>query len=147
MRARVLLVLAIAALTPASCRRAERPAPAEPVDAFFAQQGRTRAQAWGRHVYDLQCAVCHGLTGHGDGKNAYTLEPQPPDFSIALRAHPPSYWRRVITDGTVSVGRSPLCPARGRTLTADDVDGLVAYLELLERQEQPRLRNRRRSAQ
>ncbi len=138
---RVLVLVVGLALAPA-CQRRERPAAAEPVDAFFARQALTHGQAWGRHVYDLRCAVCHGPQGHGDGNNAYTLDPAPPDFSDALRRHPSSYWRQIIMNGTASVGRSPLCPAWGRTLSTDDVDGLLAYLDLLSRAPEPRRRRR-----
>ncbi len=133
-----LIVIVAATAAVPGCRRGDRPAPAQPVEAFFAQQGLTRSQAWGRHIYDLHCAVCHGQQGHGDGKNAYTLDPAPPDFAVALRTHPSSYWRQIITSGTASVGRSPLCPAWGRTLRSDDVDAVVAYLELLARAPEPR---------
>jgi len=35
----------------------------------------------GRQLYDKQCAVCHGLTGAGDGQAAYLLYPKPRDFT------------------------------------------------------------------
>lgn len=142
MRTKIALALIVAATTAAACRRAERPAATEPVDAFFAQQGLTRSQAWGHHVFALRCAVCHGATGHGDGKNAYTLDPLPPDFAVALNTHPPAYWRQIITDGSTSVGLSPLCPPHGRILGADDVDGLVAYLDVLAKAPEPKRRRR-----
>jgi hypothetical protein len=142
MRTKLALALIVAGTTATACRRAERPHAAEPVDAFFAQQRLTRSQAWGRHVFTLHCAVCQGAMGHGDGKNAYTLEPLPPDFSTALNAHPPAYWRQIITDGSASVGRSPLCPPHGRILGTYDVDGLVAYLDVLAKSPEPQRRRR-----
>jgi len=142
MRTKIAIALIVAATAAAACRRTERAAAAEPVDAFFAQQGLTRSQAWGRHLFALHCAVCHGAKGHGDGKNAYTLDPLPPDFSATLHTHPPAYWHQIITDGSVSVGRSPLCPPHGRILDADDVDGLVAYLDVLAKAPEPQ-RHRR----
>ncbi len=144
MRKKLVLALVIAASSALpACQRRDRTAPAEPVDAFFAQQGLTRTQAWGRYIYDLDCAVCHGPQGHGDGKNAYTLDPTPPDLALALRGRPAAYSRQIITGGTASVGRSPLCPAWGRTLSTDDIDSVVAYLDLLARTPEPRRRPRR----
>jgi len=35
----------------------------------------------GRRLYERQCAVCHGLTGAGDGPAAYLLYPKPRDFT------------------------------------------------------------------
>jgi mono/diheme cytochrome c family protein len=142
MRTRLALTLMVVSMAVVACLRSEHPAATEPVDAFFAKQGLTRSQAWGRHVYDRNCAVCHGAQGHGDGKNAYTLDPAPPDFAAALRTHAPSYWRQVVIGGTASVSRSPLCPAWHRTLSTDDVDSVVAYLDLLSRAPEPK-RHRR----
>ncbi len=142
MRTTIACVLVVVAAAAVGCRRGERPVAAEPVDAFFAQQGLARSQAWGRHVYEERCAVCHGAQGHGDGKNAYTLNPAPPDFALALRARPATYWRQVIMGGTASVGRSALCPAWGRTLGTDDVDGVITYLDLLARTPEPKRRRR-----
>jgi mono/diheme cytochrome c family protein len=142
MRAKAALMLVVASMATVACRRSERQPAAEPVDAFFAKQGSTRSQAWGRHVYDRNCAVCHGAQGHGDGRNAYTLDPAPPDFAATLRTHAPSYWRQVVVGGTAAVGRSALCPAWHRTLSADDIDSVVAYLDLLSRTPEPK-RHRR----
>ncbi|MGB7289012.1 MAG: FTR1 family protein, partial [Candidatus Macondimonas sp.] len=36
--------------------------------------------AVGAQIYQQQCAVCHGTTGHGDGPAAAGLEPAPTDF-------------------------------------------------------------------
>lgn len=32
------------------------------------------------HLYQAQCAACHGASGHGDGPTAATLNPRPIDF-------------------------------------------------------------------
>ncbi|MGQ0553148.1 MAG: ethylbenzene dehydrogenase-related protein [Planctomycetota bacterium] len=37
--------------------------------------------ARGAELYGRQCAVCHGLTGRGDGPAAYLLDPKPRNFA------------------------------------------------------------------
>ncbi|MBI1952662.1 MAG: c-type cytochrome [Candidatus Omnitrophica bacterium] len=37
--------------------------------------------AEGQQLYEKQCALCHGLTGAGDGPAAYLLYPKPRDFT------------------------------------------------------------------
>ena len=40
----------------------------------------------GKKIYRLDCAVCHGPGGRGDGKGARRLNPPPPDFAR------PGFW-------------------------------------------------------
>jgi len=101
-------------------------------DVFYQQaqeEGLSRTQTEGRRLFLHYCATCHGETGRGDGQNAYSLDPAPPDFQESLNQHPPSYWRDIIVGGTAAVGRSPLCPPWGRNLATADVDALISYLE------------------
>lgn len=118
-----------------ACRRGDAITVTDPLmDVFQGQakeEGLTRVQTTGRRVFAHYCATCHGDTGQGDGQNAFTLDPKPPNFQESLKARPSSYSRQVIEGGTAAVGRSPLCPPRGRTLSDRDVDALVAYLEVL----------------
>ncbi len=95
------------------------------------EEGLSRAQTEGKRLFAHYCATCHGDTGQGDGQNAYNLDPKPPDFRESLKTHPPSYWRQVIEGGAAAVGRSPLCPPWGRTLSPSQIDALGAYLEVL----------------
>lgn len=117
------------------CGRGQEPAPSDPLDEVFQRQaqeeGLSRSETEGKRVFVHYCATCHGDAGHGDGQNAYNLDPKPPDLGESLRQHEPSYWRAIIEGGTASVGRSPLCPPWGRTLAGSSVDDLVAYLNFL----------------
>ncbi len=92
------------------------------------EEGLSRTQTEGKRLFVHYCVTCHGERGEGDGQNAYNLDPKPPNFRESLRAHPSSYWRQVIWGGTAEVGRSALCPPRGRNLSAEEIDGLLAYL-------------------
>ena len=40
----------------------------------------------GATLYQAQCAVCHGRTGHGDGPTGLALSPRPVDFTDSQRA-------------------------------------------------------------
>lgn len=42
----------------------------------------------GKTLFQQNCAVCHGTTGHGDGPAARTLNPQPVDLTVHVGLHP-----------------------------------------------------------
>lgn len=70
-----------------------------PVAAFPAPVTREQI-ARGRERYDIYCAVCHGLTGYGDGPIVQRGFPRPPSFhSEASRAVPVGHVYDVITNG------------------------------------------------
>jgi len=134
-RRTVGLALVLAGLMAAACDRAATEPEADPLmDAFRDQaqeEGLSRIETDGKRLFGHYCATCHGDQGEGDGQNAFNLDPPPPVFSESLTVHPPEYWRQIIEGGTVAVGRSPLCPPWGRTLTPEHVDSLVAFLQHL----------------
>jgi putative copper resistance protein D len=45
------------------------------------------AIAQGLHVYQAQCALCHGAAGHGDGPAGHALRPRPADLTGAHLGH------------------------------------------------------------
>lgn len=91
----------------------------------------SHAQTAGKRLFVRYCVTCHGEQGEGNGQNAFSLDPKPPNFREGLATHPPSYWRQIVEGGSAAVGRSPLCPPRGRTLGRDDIEALIAYLQVL----------------
>ena len=130
--ARNLLALAVLLALAASgaCRRGAPP-PADPMlDALRAEEreaGLTYAESQGKHVFDRYCATCHGDAGKGDGQNASNLHPAPPDLTQSKTMADRNYVRRVIAEGSAAVGRSPLSPPWGRTLSAQQIDYVTAY--------------------
>jgi mono/diheme cytochrome c family protein len=105
----------------------------------------TAREAAGHRVFVQRCATCHGPEGQGDGQNAYNLSPPPPDFREALAKVTPADRRRIIEGGTAAVGRSPLCPPWARSLSPEEIDALLAWLEVAAQRapEAPRASRRR----
>jgi mono/diheme cytochrome c family protein len=90
-------------------------------------------ESHGRRVFAERCATCHGPQGRGDGQNAYNLQPPPPDFSESLGGLSVEDRRRVIEGGTAALGRSALCPPWGPSLRGEEVEALLAYMNVMAR--------------
>jgi len=85
-------------------------------------------------VFKFYCAQCHGLTGKGDGPNVTKDFPvSPRNFTNAdeMNKLTNADLKNVILDGGPSVSKSPMMPPWGKTLTEEEVDGLVKYLRVL----------------
>jgi mono/diheme cytochrome c family protein len=130
-------VLLLAPLALTACGRAASP-PADPMlDAIRAEErvgGLSYGEGQGKHLFAQYCATCHGDEGKGDGQNASNLNPPPPDLTSGKNARDAAYLRRVIAQGSAAIGRSPLSPPWGRSVTAQQIDYLVAYCQSLARQ-------------
>lgn len=138
---RIFLLVVAVWLGFAGCRRKHQQTPPDPIGEVFRKQaqeeGLSRAETEGKRLFAHYCATCHGGKGEGDGQNAYNLDPKPPEFQQSLQAHAPPYWRHIIEGGSAAVGRSPLCPPWGRSLSAREIDALIVYLAALERAASP----------
>ena len=85
-------------------------------------------------VFKFYCAQCHGLGGKGDGPNVTKDFPvSPRNFTTATEMDKLSDadLKNVIMDGGPSVSKSPMMPPWGKTLTAEQVDGLIKHLRAL----------------
>jgi mono/diheme cytochrome c family protein/peroxiredoxin len=80
----------------------------------------------GRLAYQVHCARCHGVEGHGDGPDAERLQPRPRDFaSSGWRSAPtPDAVRRAIVAGIAGTAM----PGWGDSLSRRELDGLVAHV-------------------
>lgn len=88
----------------------------------------------GEPLYRQYCAVCHGVTGEGDGPNAASMEDdRPRDLTDAryMSRLIDTQLVEVIRGGGGAVGRSRFMPAWGNTLSAEQVVDLVAYIRTL----------------
>ena len=131
------LVLALALGGAGACRRAGAAPPGDPLlDAIRADErvgNLSYSESQGKHVFAQYCATCHGDDGRGDGQNASNLHPPPPDMTTSKNGRDAAYLRRVITQGSAAIGRSPLSPPWGRSLSAQQIDDLVASCPALGR--------------
>lgn len=113
----IAIALALAAAAGACSKRSEPPSGGEPSPAQV--------------LYETKCAICHGITGAGNGPNADQFKPRPHDYTDPA-------WQASITDdeikkiivkGGANLGMSPGMPSH--TLLRDRpeiLDGLVAII-------------------
>jgi mono/diheme cytochrome c family protein len=128
---------AIAMVALVGCSRHAAP-PGDPlIDAIRAEERGaghlTYAESQGKALFTHYCSTCHGDEGRGDGQNASNLTPPPPDLTVPKNVSDQALVRKVIAEGSAAVGRSPLSPPWGRSLTRQQVDYLVAYCQALGR--------------
>jgi mono/diheme cytochrome c family protein len=74
-----------------------------------------------------KCAMCHGKAGAGDGAASAAMNPKPPDFTAA--EYQESRSDEEIAEA-IKTGKG-MMPAYGEKLSAEAIDGLVAYIRTL----------------
>ena len=85
-------------------------------------------------VFRFYCAQCHGVGGKGDGPNVTKDFPvSPRNFTNATEMDKltDADIKNVILDGGPAMSKSPMMPPWGKTLTEEEVDGLVKHLRKL----------------
>jgi len=109
----------------ALAKKAEAPVPAQaaapPAD-----------PAIGKHLFRHYCAVCHGLSGSGNGVNADNLDPHPADLTgeeVSSLTDAEIY--EVIEKGGAALELSAAMPPWGKSLSASQIRDLVAYVRVL----------------
>jgi mono/diheme cytochrome c family protein len=134
-RASAVTVLAL--MMSAACRSGPRQQPGDPMlDAIRAEERKgdlSYVESQGKHLFVHYCATCHGDEGKGDGQNASNLSPPPPDLTVSKDSRDATFIRKVIAEGSAAVGRSPLSPPWGRSLSRQQIDYLVAYCQSIGR--------------
>jgi len=130
LRKSIFLAILMVAVAPlfveaALAKKAEAPAPAQvpapPAD-----------PATGKHLFRHYCAVCHGLSGKGNGVNADNLDPHPADLTgeeVDTLTDAEIY--EVIEKGGAAVDLSAAMPPWGKSLSASQIRDLVAYVRVL----------------
>jgi mono/diheme cytochrome c family protein len=81
----------------------------------------------GRQLFQMNCAICHGARGLGDGPAAFTLNPRPVNLQLHVPQHAEGeiyYW---ISEGVAGTGM----PAWKDKLTDEQRWQIVRYLQAL----------------
>jgi hypothetical protein len=87
----------------------------------------------GAELFERGCANCHGVDGTGMARNFVAFEELLPDFtdcSFATR-EPDADWVAVAHEGGPTRGFSPMMPAFGGILDAEQLERVVRYIRTL----------------
>jgi len=86
-------------------------------------------QAEGKRVFYNNCVWCHADTTPAGPSSRGNLTPTPPlmDDGATLNGLSDEFMQSIITLGGSAMGRSAMMPPWGRTLTPDEIRGVVAY--------------------
>jgi mono/diheme cytochrome c family protein len=84
----------------------------------------------GNTIYKTQCARCHGEKGKGDGESAANFDVPPTNFT-SWQTLPDDKIFEWIRDGGNEMGGSFLMPGYNRTMTAQDIRDVGAYIKTL----------------
>lgn len=123
-----------------ACRRESRRAgaPAKPGAAVAASAALPEPDLGynareGRALFRHYCAPCHGEEGHGDGFNAFNLDPRPRDLGAAdfQAQRSDEDLASILRTGGGAAGLSSAMPPWGRTLNQRGIENLVRYLRTL----------------
>src|SRR3989454_8519119 len=87
----------------------------------------------GGALFATHCATCHGEGGRGDGASAASFATRPSDLGDGrlMNGLPDEFLVSVITHGGPAQGLAPTMPPFPRTLTADQVRRLLAFVRTL----------------
>lgn len=110
------------------------PAPAKPMPERVSGTALPPGDAAeGQALYQTYCASCHGPKGEGDGPVAAALNPKPAKHSDGSYMNQLSneHLFKVIKEGGVSVGKSPMMAPWGGTLSDEQIADLVAFVRSL----------------
>lgn len=91
----------------------------------------------GRVIFGINCVVCHGDEGRGDGPTAASLDPQPRNFqdSRIMEKRTDQDLMAVIQKGGPALGKSILMPPWEGILDEAEVRDVIAYIRSLGRKE------------
>lgn len=81
-----------------------------------------------KQLYEQTCAMCHGVSGKGDGPTSQVLQPKPANFAVALKDKDDAYLTKLLKGGGASVGKSPLMPSYQGTLSDAQIQSVIQYV-------------------
>ncbi len=88
----------------------------------------------GKRLFIHYCSPCHGESGDGFGQYlAYGLEPKPPDFTSPdfLIKRSDTLLLLTISEGSISIGKSNLCPPWGKTFRKEEINFVADHVKYL----------------
>jgi mono/diheme cytochrome c family protein len=135
-------VTAILLLMPACSRK---PAPAKPdplLQAYTVLRDSNDPQhpipldylqAQGARVFQANCVWCHADATPAGPSNRSNVTPTPPLINDGATLNPlnDQFLQSIITLGGSAMGKSAMMPPWGRTLTADEVRAVIAYIRAI----------------
>jgi mono/diheme cytochrome c family protein len=86
----------------------------------------------GKKLYQERCSPCHGPDGKADTPTAKALNPKPRDHSDGtyMNALSNEHLFKVIKEGGVSVGKSPIMPPQA-DLKEAQIQDIIAFVRTL----------------
>lgn len=138
---KIALFTALSALVITGCGKKEgKPAKAgakegaatESAAGSVNEQKLPYAMKEGKRLFTQYCGVCHGDAGDGSGQYyGFSLKPSPANFTdkAFMKTLSDESIYKVISEGSVSVGKSKMCPPWGKTLNREEIDFLVDYVK------------------
>ncbi|MGE5304215.1 MAG: c-type cytochrome [Alphaproteobacteria bacterium] len=95
--------------------------------------GYAQNDAEGKKLYTTYCAGCHGDKGKGNGPAASALPVKPANLSdgTVMNQLPDKFLVEIVSKGGVAVGKSPLMPALGNQINANQLRDIIAYIRNL----------------
>ncbi len=136
--------LAVAALIIGYTIAPNIPTPPVPLTARFLANPTANTPetvAKGKALYQSNCAICHGISGRGDGPAAFTLVPRPVNLQLHVPQHATGevfYWIANGVPGTAMPAWGDVDPATGKAKLSDEERwSVIRYLDALARGENP----------
>ncbi|MCS7235625.1 MAG: cytochrome c [Armatimonadota bacterium] len=123
-RAFFLAGVVAAGVSAAAALRAEPPNPSVPQNPV---PPTAASMEFGRRLYQVHCAACHGQHGSGDGPAAAALAARPPDLRLHVPMHADGQLFMWVSEGIPGT----LMPGFWERLTEEERWHVVNYLRLL----------------
>jgi mono/diheme cytochrome c family protein len=83
-----------------------------------------------KYVENMRCSACHGESGIGDGPAAVALNPKPRNYTdcAVMSKKSDAELFKVIKEGGVAAGLSPLMVAFGSQLSDKEIWDVIAFI-------------------
>ena len=82
----------------------------------------------GQQIYNKRCAICHGISGDGNGRLAKSMKAPKPKSLIQSKLSDDEL-KQIISEGGISVSRSAGMPAWKTELSIIELDSVIKYIK------------------